>query len=90
MTRALLPSDPAFLELVAALLGYLGGILAALAALVFLRRRHVRRRQRRRGRVGDAEIRAILERGRVEVEEPLDLEEIREEEKRFWEEERWE
>ncbi|HEX9106792.1 MAG TPA: hypothetical protein VF832_06185 [Longimicrobiales bacterium] len=63
----------------------------AVAALVFIGRRHVRRRASRRlGRVGEEEIRAILEQGRIEVEEPLDLEDIREEEKKFWEEERWE
>ena len=73
------------------MIGYFGGLLVAVAAVVFLRRRHVRRRVSRRvGRVGDDELRAILEHGRIEVEEPLDLEEIREEEKRFWEEERWE
>jgi hypothetical protein len=72
-------------------IGYLGAILAAVAAIFFLYRRHIRRRaSRRSGRVGDAEIRAILEHGRVDVEEPLDLQEIREEEKRFWDEERWE
>ena len=89
--RALLPSDRPSLAPVPALIGYFGGILAAVAAIVFLRRRHVRRRASRRApRVGDAEIRHILERGRVEVDDPLDLEEIREEEKKFWEEERWE
>ncbi len=73
------------------MIGYLGGILVAVAALVFIGRRHIRRRSSQRlGRVGDEDIRAILEHGRIEVEEPLDLDEIREEEKKFWEEERWE
>lgn len=64
--------------------------LVTLAAITFVLRRRAMRRRSRRRRLGEAEIQAILEHGRLELDEPLDLGEIREEEKRFWEEERWE
>jgi hypothetical protein len=47
--------------------------------------------QRRTTRVTDEDVRRILEEGSIFVEdaEPLDLETIDEEERRFWEEEPW-
>jgi hypothetical protein len=72
------------------LLDLLIGALAALAALGCAR--HLLRvRAVRRGAdaLTDDAIRAIETGGRIEVEDPLDPEEIREEEERFWQEERW-
>lgn len=62
--------------LAAALLVAAGGLLA--------RRRFVE--LRRREHLSDDAIRQIEERGRVELDEPLDREHIDEEERRFWEE----
>jgi MYXO-CTERM domain-containing protein len=59
--------------------------LLALAAVAV----HRRRRAMRRAALDDAMIRAIEERGIVEVDEPLDLDHIAEEEQRFLNEERW-
>ncbi len=57
--------------------------LAAAAGFVFTRDLLRRRRGRGTG-VTDDVLRQIEEQGRVEVDEPLDLEEIRDEEDRFW------
>jgi hypothetical protein len=38
----------------------------------------------------DDMVRQIEERGHIDVDEPLDLEEIQDEEARFWEEQPWE
>jgi hypothetical protein len=40
-------------------------------------------------RLTDAQIRQMEERGWVDVEEPLDYEEIDDEQARFWEESKW-
>jgi hypothetical protein len=65
--------------------GVLLGLLALAAGLVY------RSRLTRVIRSGDPVltdelIRQIEERGRIDVEEPLDLSQIQEEEARFWEE----
>lgn len=62
-------------------------MLAAVAAYV-LTRRYLARRARRAGLTDEA-IRAIEERGSVDVDEPLDLREVDAEERRFWTEEQW-
>jgi len=49
----------------------------------------LRRRRRRWHQVTDALIEQIVEVGTVELDDPLDLEDIAEEEARFWDEERW-
>jgi len=69
------------------LLTYATGLLAALAAFA-LTRRWLQARARR-DRLTDEAIRQIESHGRLEREEPLDLEEIDEEERRFWQEESW-
>jgi hypothetical protein len=59
--------------------GLIAGVLIVLAA-VWLR-------DRRRGEgLSDDQIRAIEQEGRVDVEDPLDFDRIRDEETRFWEE----
>lgn len=62
------------------------GVLGAVAAGLALRRR--RRRPTRAGWVTDEMVRDIIARGRIETdagpELPLDWEEIRREEDRFW------
>jgi hypothetical protein len=60
----------------------------AVASGVLLRRRLRRQRLGAEPRVDDDAIRAILRRGVLETdeEEPLDLGEIEEEERRFWSE----
>jgi hypothetical protein len=63
------------------------GVVAALAAFV-LTRRVLARRAARRGLTDEA-IRAIEERGTVELDDPLDLREVDAEERRFWTEEQW-
>jgi hypothetical protein len=64
--------------------------LLVLAAAVRLRGR-LRGERARSSLVDDAAIRAIEMSGSVEIDdEPLDPAEIDEEERRFWEEERWE
>ncbi len=68
---------------------FAAGLLAlVLAAAVTLRARRRRAFRRRGPRVDDAVIVQIIERGEVWVDEdePLDLEEIDEEEERFWSE----
>lgn len=66
------------------LFGFILAVLAAIAALLYRRRltHHTTA-------IDDDVLRAIEEHGRVEVDEPLDIEHIREEERRFLEEERW-
>lgn len=59
-------------------------VLAVAAVLV-----HRRRNAVRPAALDDDMIRAIEERGIVEVDEPLDLDHIAEEEQRFLDEERW-
>lgn len=68
----------------------LWGVLALLVFLGWLRIR-ARLRAKREGReprVDDRALRRIMEEGRLETDEdePLDLDEIDEEERRFWEE----
>lgn len=55
-----------------------GAVLVAGAGLV------VRRRLARLRGLSDDAIRSIEAHGRIEVEEPLDLQEAAEEEERFW------
>ncbi len=64
----------------------MGWIFAAAAGLVFAAWVGYRRRLRRlrERELSDAAIRQIEASGRVEVDEPLDLEEASEEEERFW------
>lgn len=65
--------------------GILLGVLALAAGLIF--RSRVARVIGRSDRVmTDDMIREIMESGRIEVDEPLDLDQIQEEEARFWEE----
>lgn len=66
----------------------MGWIFAAGAALVVAAWMGYRRRLRRLRGAGlsDGEIRQIETSGRVERDEPLDLEEAAEEERRFWDE----
>lgn len=66
------------------LLGSVLGLLAVAAALVYRRRL-----QRTTITLDDSMIRSIETHGVIDVDEPLDLEAIREEEERFLEEERW-
>jgi len=70
-----------------ALLGsFLVGLMAASAVLLRVRLRE--QVASRRPRVDDDAVRAILERGVLvtDEDEPLDLDEIDEEERRFWSE----
>jgi hypothetical protein len=71
------------------LFGSVFGILAMVAGLLWLF--HRRTPWTRGAGLSDAMISRIERTGRlnVEEEEPLDLKEIHEEEKRFWEEEPW-
>lgn len=62
-----------------------GALLVFLAAYGYRARLHA---YRQRG-LSDEHIRRILERGSVELDEPLDLSHIRDEEDRFWEEATW-
>ena len=66
-------------------------ILAALAliAVILLRRRVLAQRRVARPVLTDAHIRQLEERGSVELDDPLDYDEIEEEQARFWEESRW-
>ena len=65
-----------------------GWLFAAGALLVagawYANRRRLR--SMRQGGLSDAAIRRIEASGRVELDEPLDLDEAREEEERFWNE----
>jgi len=73
---------------IALLSAFLVGL--ATASGLRLRSRLLRRRSVEMPAVDDAAVRRILEEGvlEVEVEAPLDLDEIEEEERRFWSE-RW-
>lgn len=74
------------MSLLSALAGLVVGLVLVLGWL------RVRRDVPRSGgvpQVDDDALRRILEDGRLEGEEPLDLDRAREEERRFWEEERW-
>lgn len=64
------------------------GILALLAGLIY-RARRVRMSGAPRTLTDDM-VRQIEEAGYIDVEEPLDLAEIQDEEARFWEEQPWE
>lgn len=66
------------------LIGSVLALLAVSAALLYRRRLH-----RTTVALDDSMIRAIETHGTIDVDEPLDLEAIREEEERFLEEERW-
>ncbi len=66
----------------------LTGALTALAAYAVTRRWLTVRAERRSALTDDA-IREIERHGRLEREEPLDLEEVDAEERRFWDEEKW-
>ncbi len=67
--------------------GLMAGLLLVLA-VVWLRDRRSER-EGWRGRLTDHDIRAIEKEGRVEIEDPLDIDHIRDEEARFWEESSW-
>ncbi len=60
-------------------------ILAAIAGMEGLRRVRLHRRGGERG-VTDEMIQRIERHGQIEMDEPLDLEAIEDEEARFWEE----
>lgn len=62
----------------------------ALAGGLLYRTRLLRAIAPRRPALTDDMVREIEERGRVAVDDPLDLEQIQEEEARFWEEHPWE
>lgn len=69
------------------LVGSLIGVLAIAAVAIWLTRPRVTRQS---VELSDDMIHRIETTGRLELdEEPLDLDEIHEEEKRFWEEEPW-
>jgi len=63
--------------------GLIAGLLIVLSA-VWLRDRSGR--GKRGGSLTDEQISAIEREGRVDLEDPLDLDRIRDEETRFWEE----
>jgi len=69
------------------LIPFVTGTLAAAAAFLLTRRYLAARATRTR--LSDDAIRDIETRGRVELDEPLDLREVEQEERRFWEEETW-
>ncbi len=69
------------------MLAFVTGLVAAVAALLFLRRRAARAPQV--PGLSDDAIREIEAHGRVEMDEPLDRAEIEAEERRFWDEEEW-
>jgi len=68
------------------LFGTVAGILALAAGILYLIRRRAAIRSRN---LTDDMIAQIERSGTVDVDEPLDLGEIAEEEEQFWEEERW-
>lgn len=65
--------------------------LLLVIAGVRLRTRMRRRERRSEPRVDDEAVRRIVEEGalRTDEDEPLDLDGIAEQERRFWEEEQW-
>lgn len=67
------------------MIGWLFAVGAAIVAVAWLGTRQRLRRLRDRD-LSDDVIRQIEVSGRVEVDEPLDLDEAAEEEERFWEE----
>lgn len=64
------------------------GILALAGGLMYRARRL--RALRTPRTLTDDMVRQIEESGHIDVDEPLDLEEIQDEEARFWEEQPWE
>jgi hypothetical protein len=68
------------------MLWIVGALLVIIAGFLYLRR--LRRLTRGPG-LTDEMIARIESAGAVEVDEPLDLEEAAEEERRFWEDEPW-
>jgi hypothetical protein len=64
------------------------GILALAGGLMYRARRL--RTLRTPRTLTDDMVRQIEESGHIDVDEPLDLEEIQDEEARFWEEQPWE
>lgn len=71
------------------LAGLLGFVVGMALVLGWLRVRGGVARGREVPRVDDDALRRILDQGRLEADDPLDLDRVREEERRFWEEERW-
>lgn len=65
------------------------GILALTAGLIYQARRQRTSALFAQGLTDDM-VRQIEEQGSIDVDDPLDLEEIQEEEERFWEEAPWE
>ena len=65
--------------------GWLFAVGGALVAAAWLANRRRLRRLKDR-ELSDAAVRQIEASGRIDVDEPLDLEEAAEEEERFWEE----
>lgn len=65
------------------MIGWLFAVGAALVAWAWVGHRRRLRRLKERG-LDDGAIRRIEVSGRVEMDEPLDLEEAAEEEERFW------
>lgn len=61
-------------------------LAAGLAVVGYVLSRHHLRARRQAASLDDDAIRRIETQGRVDVEEPLDLQEAHEEEERFWEE----
>jgi hypothetical protein len=72
------------------LYGSLLALLVVIGAALYLRRLRAQRISEVDG-ITDAMIQQIEEQGRIELDvpEPLDLDHIREEESRFWDEEPW-
>ena len=56
------------------------------AAAVVVNRRRIREYFDGRGHLDDDMIRRIEQDGSIDIEDPLDLEQVREEEERFWSE----
>jgi hypothetical protein len=65
--------------------GVILGLLALAAGLLY-RSRLLRVTGRRTPALTDDLVREIEERGRIELDEPLDIDQIQQEEARFWEE----
>ncbi len=64
-------------------------LLSVLSVLVVAAWIGYRRRLHRSGQLDDADIRQIENAGWIDADEPLDMDEAREEEERFWNED-WE
>lgn len=67
-------------------MSFLAGMFAGLLLVAVLLQLRRRRDAAPGSGLTDDQIRVIEERGAVEVEDPLDLDHIRDEEQRFWEE----